>query len=111
VTLLYEGYQIFFGTIQEAKHYFTSMGFVCPDNQTTPGFLLSMTSPAQRVLRPGVTTQVPRTPFEFSLAWQKSMPRIGLICEINKYDDEYPVREKCTRRFTELFLRHENGIR
>ncbi|KAJ9420068.1 ATP-binding cassette transporter CGR1 [Fusarium oxysporum] len=48
VTVLYEGHQIFFGRINEAKQYFENLGFECPDRQTTPDFLTSMTSPQER---------------------------------------------------------------
>jgi ATP-binding cassette, subfamily G (WHITE), member 2, PDR len=108
VTLLYEGYQIFFGTILEAKNYFTSMGFVCPENQTTPDFLLSMTDPSQRLIHPGLIAEVPRTPYEFSLVWQKSISRMGLMCGISIYDEEYQVKEQHVGRSTGFFGCHEN---
>ncbi|KAF5725187.1 ABC1 transport, partial [Fusarium mundagurra] len=52
VTVLYEGHQIFFGRIDEAKQYFENLGFECPDRQTTPDFLTSMTSPQERRVKP-----------------------------------------------------------
>lgn len=39
VTVLYEGRQIYFGRIHDAKKFFIDMGFECPDRQTTADFL------------------------------------------------------------------------
>ncbi|KAF5684748.1 putative ABC1 transport, partial [Fusarium denticulatum] len=61
VTVLYEGHQIFFGRINEAKQYFENLGFECPDRQTTPDFLTSMTSPQERRVRSGFESTAPRT--------------------------------------------------
>jgi ATP-binding cassette subfamily G (WHITE) protein 2 (PDR) len=35
--VLYEGRQIFFGKITEARQYFVDLGFYCPERQTTAG--------------------------------------------------------------------------
>jgi ABC-type multidrug transport system ATPase subunit len=39
VTILYEGRQIYFGRVGDAKKFFVDMGFECPDRQTTADFL------------------------------------------------------------------------
>lgn len=39
VTVLYEGRQIYFGRIGDAKKFFIDLGFECPDRQTTADFL------------------------------------------------------------------------
>ncbi len=66
VTVLYEGRQIYFGPTETAKEYFTNMGFHCPERQTTPDFLTSLTNAQERVVRPGFENKVPRTPDEFA---------------------------------------------
>ena len=49
--LLYDGRMIFCGVATEAKAYFEALGFYCPPRQTTPDFLTSITSPAERKIR------------------------------------------------------------
>ncbi|KAK7414106.1 Multidrug resistance protein [Neonectria punicea] len=53
VLVLYKGRQIFFGKATRAKEYFEELGFDCPEQQTTADFLTSMTSPSERIVRPG----------------------------------------------------------
>lgn len=99
--VLYEGRQIFFGKTQEAKRYFENMGFQCPDRQTDADFLTSMTSPQERVVKPGFENKVPRTPDEFALAWKNSPERAALLKEIDDYDQRYPFEGESYQRFVE----------
>lgn len=63
------------------------MGFVCQDRQTTPDFLTSITSPAERIIKPGYERLVPRTPKEFYRYWRRSPERQALLEEIDEYLD------------------------
>lgn len=99
--VLYEGYQIYFGRCDEAQRYFEEMGFDCPDRQTTADFLTSMTSPAERVVRPGWEDRVPRTPEEFSLRWKDSPQRKVLLSEIEEYDQKYILGGEYRDKFVE----------
>lgn len=90
-TVLYEGRQIFFGRADQAKQYFVNLGFDCPPRQTTPDFLTSMTSPTERVVRPGWEGKVPRTPDDFAQAWRKSAEYAALQHEINAYNNEHQI--------------------
>ncbi|KAI9147172.1 ZEB2-regulated ABC transporter [Paramyrothecium foliicola] len=90
VTVLYEGRQIFFGRSTEAKEYFVNLGFECPDRQTTPDFLTSMTAPGERVVRAGWENRVPRTPDDFAKAWKASANYRALQVEIEAYKAENP---------------------
>ncbi|UPK91915.1 hypothetical protein LCI18_002850 [Fusarium solani-melongenae] len=94
VTVLYEGRQIFFGKITEAKQYFESLGFECPDRQTTPDFLTSMTSAQERRVKPGYERTAPRTPDEFAERWQASEPRKQLLRELSEYEQNHPREER-----------------
>ncbi|KAF8875682.1 ABC-2 type transporter-domain-containing protein [Mucidula mucida] len=89
--LLYEGRQIYFGPVNEAKKFFVDMGFDCPPRQTTADFLTSLTSPAERQIRPGFEAKVPRTPDEFAKAWKESEDRKRLLQQIDEFDREFPV--------------------
>lgn len=97
VVLLYEGHQIFFGDCIHAKEYFINMGYECPQRQTTPDFLTSLTNPAERIVRPGFEEKVPRTSKEFYDFWQKSPERQALLGEVDDYlsstDNEKRVKE------------------
>ncbi|RYP73544.1 hypothetical protein DL771_003583 [Monosporascus sp. 5C6A] len=89
--VLYEGRQIFFGRADEAKRYFINLGFECPARQTTPDFLTSMTSPQERVVRPGFEGMVPRTADDFAQAWENSAEYKALQAEIETYKQEHPI--------------------
>ncbi|KAL1851111.1 Multidrug resistance protein [Paecilomyces lecythidis] len=89
--VLYEGRQIYFGSTKKAKQYFINLGFECPDRQTDPDFLTSMTSPKERIARPGFENRVPRTPDDFAAAWKNSAEYKALVEEIDEYDREHPI--------------------
>jgi ATP-binding cassette subfamily G (WHITE) protein 2 (PDR) len=101
VLVLYEGRQIFFGKSTEAKQYFVNMGFDCPDRQTDADFLTSMTSPLERIVRPGFENRVPRTPDEFAKLWQESAERVELIRQIDAYEQNYPIGGEHAQKFAE----------
>ncbi|KAK0616818.1 ABC-2 type transporter-domain-containing protein [Immersiella caudata] len=89
--VLYEGRQIFFGRADEAKQYFIDLGFECPARATTPDFLTSMTSPLERIVRPGFEGKAPRTPDEFAAAWRNSTNYKSLQEEIEEYKASHPI--------------------
>jgi len=89
--VLYEGRQIFFGKAGDARQYFVNLGFECPSRQTTPDFLTSMTSPQERIVRPGFEAKAPRTPDEFAAAWKNSAEYRTLQAEIEEYKQSHPI--------------------
>ncbi|ESZ90150.1 BcatrD protein [Sclerotinia borealis F-4128] len=91
VAVLYEGRQIYFGNIHAAKSFFINLGFDCPARQTTADFLTSITSPAERIIRPGYEGRTPYTPDEFATVWQNSEDRAQLLREIDQFDAEFPI--------------------
>ncbi|RFN50742.1 atpase [Fusarium flagelliforme] len=99
--VIYEGRQIFFGPADEAKAYFINLGFECPDRQTTPDFLTSMTAPAERVVRPGFENKVPRTPDEFAARWKESREYQIVQSEIDRYKALYPLNGSSADAFRE----------
>ncbi|KAK9722189.1 Multidrug resistance protein [Basidiobolus ranarum] len=101
VTVLYEGRQIYFGRTDEAREFFTTMGFECPERQTTADFLTSLTSPSERIVKPGFGGQVPNTPDEFAAAWKNSNAYAKLIREIEEYEQKYPIGGESVERFIE----------
>jgi ATP-binding cassette, subfamily G (WHITE), member 2, PDR len=92
VTVLYEGRQIYFGPTHEAKHYFTSLGFINPARSTTPEFLTSVTRPFD--LRPRTREGIghtPKTATEFAQVWKASPQHKSLIQEIEAYNITHPL--------------------
>jgi len=83
VSVLYEGYQIYFGRADEAREYFLKMGYDCPARQTTADYLTSITSPRERVAKPGYENKVPKTPKEFEQYWKNSPEYASLRQEID----------------------------
>lgn len=49
-----------------------------------------MTSPRERVVRPGFETKVPKTPDDFADRWIKSKEREALLDEIEEYQRKHP---------------------
>lgn len=73
VVIINSGRQIFYGKATEAKAYFESLGFVCPDRTTITDFLNSMTAgPELRHVRDGWEFRVPRTASQFEDAFRQS---------------------------------------
>ncbi|KAH8172967.1 ABC-2 type transporter domain-containing protein [Sarocladium implicatum] len=97
VLVLYKGRQIYFGPISEAKQYFQDMGFVCPDRQTDADFLTSMTSPIERIVRPGCVA--PRTPDEFAARWKASPQRQDLLEKLENYNVKYAPEGEHLEKF------------
>ncbi|WWD22190.1 hypothetical protein CI109_106681 [Kwoniella shandongensis] len=99
VSVLYEGEQIFFGKTTEAKQYFLNMGFYCPEQQTTPDFLTSLTSPSERQAAEGFEGRVPTTPQEFAAAWKASPEYAALQQEITAFEQKHPVHGQAYEDF------------
>lgn len=99
--VLYEGRSIYFGSAKKARQFFIDMGFHCPERQTTPDFLTSLTSPKERSAREGFEKKVPRTPDEFEARWKASDEYKALVAEIEAYDKEFPIGGEALERFKE----------
>ncbi|KAK6202414.1 ABC-2 type transporter-domain-containing protein [Scheffersomyces amazonensis] len=89
VSLLYEGYQIYFGKANKAKQFFLDMGYECPARQTSADFLTSLTNPAERIVQKGFESKVPRTAEEFYEYWQNSPERAQLVNDIDAYIEHH----------------------
>ncbi|KAK7756965.1 hypothetical protein SLS62_000981 [Diatrype stigma] len=73
VLVINGGRQIYYGKATEAKAYFESLGFVCPERVTTTDFLNSMTAePELRHVREGWNGPAIRTALQFEEAFRRS---------------------------------------
>lgn len=87
VTVLYDGKQIYFGRIEDAKAYFEKIGFVCPARQATAEFLTSLTDPnGFHHVKPGYEGKVPRTREDFVRVWEESEEYQQLLQSIEHYE-------------------------
>ncbi len=100
VTVLYEGYQIYFGDAIQAKTFFIEMGFECPEQQSTPDFLTSLTSAGERRVRKGYENTVPRSAEEFAARWKESDIYKKLVADIEVYNTKrFPIGGEALDRF------------
>ncbi|KAL1410781.1 Multidrug resistance protein [Vanrija albida] len=99
VCVLYEGEQIYFGPTTAAKQFFVDMGFFCPEQQTTPDFLTSLTAPGERQARKGFESKVPTTPKEFAARWRESPTYAALQQSITDFDAKYPTNGEHYEKF------------
>lgn len=87
VCVLYEGYQIYFGSSRRAKAYFEEMGYVCPSRQTTADFLTAVTSPSERILNREMIDKgvnIPQNPKDMYQYWLESSDYKSLKVEIDE---------------------------
>ncbi|KAF2267290.1 multidrug resistance protein CDR1 [Lojkania enalia] len=85
VTLLYGGYQIYFGPTELAAEYFVDLGFEKPPRATIADFLTSITYSAERRIRAGYEDRAPRSAEEFASAWKRSNPAKRILEEIDSF--------------------------
>ncbi|KAG1745100.1 ABC-2 type transporter-domain-containing protein [Suillus paluster] len=72
VCVIDEGKMSYFGSANSAKDYFMDMGFEPQNRQTIPDFLVAVTDPNGRKIRPGYESFVPRTSEEFASRFMAS---------------------------------------
>jgi len=84
VTLLQDGHQIFFGTIQETDEYLSSLGFIWPERQSMCEFFVSVTDPNLKVTKEGWEDKVPRSVEDFVKCWKDSSYYQKLQSELEK---------------------------
>ncbi|KAK0564174.1 ATP-binding cassette transporter snq2 [Tilletia horrida] len=70
--VIYDGHVVYFGPTDKAAAYFNELGFIPQDRQTTADFLVSVTDPFGRRVKPGCEKTVPRTAIEMAKAWNES---------------------------------------
>lgn len=108
VTVLYEGRQIYFGTVTSAKGYFEKMGFMCPPRQATAEFLTALTdADGLHDIKPGYENKVPRTAAEFEAYWRASPEFSQLKNEIEAYKNR--VEAEKTKELYDLSLSQEKS--
>ncbi|KAJ7476163.1 pleiotropic drug resistance ABC transporter [Mycena latifolia] len=93
VCVLSEGRMVYFGPADQARDYFLSLGYAPQaERQTTPDFIVSVTDPAGRVIRPGLTPAEdkarPRTSAELAEHFLASPMMEKNLEDIDAYNEE-----------------------
>ncbi|KAJ6520879.1 pleiotropic drug resistance ABC transporter [Mycena vulgaris] len=93
VCVLSEGRMVYFGPADQAREYFTSLGYAPQaERQTTPDFIVSVTDPAGRIVRPGLTPAEdqarPRTSAELAEHFLASSLMAKNLEDITAYNQE-----------------------
>lgn len=108
VTVLYEGRQIYFGHISEAKGYFNEMGYICPPRQTTAEFLTTLTDVnGYHIIKPGYEQRVPRTAVEFEAYW-KGSPEYKRLKEDIKRSVDSTDAQQTRDALNSMFIRDKS---
>ncbi|GME35985.1 uncharacterized protein K452DRAFT_322935 [Neofusicoccum parvum] len=91
VLVINGGHQVFYGNASEAKPYFESLGFVCPERTTITDFLNSMTAePELRHVRDRWRLRAPKTPLQFEEDFKKSKYYKDIVHSIVSGKDRDP---------------------
>ncbi|ODQ56128.1 ABC drug exporter AtrF [Saitoella complicata NRRL Y-17804] len=88
VTVIDQGRLIFSGPRDEAKPWFESLGYECPERQTTADFLTSVTDPAERRFRKGWEGRAPKGAEELEAAFRGSEGYRRLVGDVEAYQAE-----------------------
>ncbi|KKZ68105.1 hypothetical protein EMCG_06215 [[Emmonsia] crescens] len=103
VMVIEEGRMLYQGPANQAKAYFESLGFYCPERSTTADFLTSLCDPLVRQFQPGRQASTPKTAQELEAAFKSS----DIYREILKEVDAYEKQIQDTDAFdTRLFQKH-----
>ncbi|KAJ7168526.1 pleiotropic drug resistance ABC transporter [Mycena filopes] len=117
VCVLSEGRMVYFGPADQAREYFLGLGYVPQaERQTTPDFIVSVTDPAGRVVRPGLTPAEdqarPRSSAELAERFLASPLMQTNVEDIAAYKDECAADDERTRRYKESAkAEHAKGTR
>jgi ATP-binding cassette subfamily G (WHITE) protein 2 (SNQ2) len=86
VLVIEAGRMIYQGPACEARAYFESLGFKCPDRQTTADFLTSIADPNERQFQNGKEFSTPKTAEELEQAFKKSEIYSTTLVDIEDYE-------------------------
>lgn len=86
VLVIEAGRMIYQGPANEARAYFESLGFKCPDRQTTADFLTSVADPNERQFQDGKEASTPKTAEELEEAFRKSDIYKRTLADVDEYE-------------------------
>lgn len=86
VLVIEAGKMIYQGPATEARPYFESLGFKCPDRQTTADFLTSVADPNERQFQDGKEASTPKTPEELEATFRNSDIYKRTLADVDDYE-------------------------
>lgn len=86
VLVIEAGRMIYQGPANAARAYFESIGFKCPDRQTTADFLTSVADPNERQFQDGKEASTPKTAEELEEAFRKSELYKSTLADVDEYE-------------------------
>ncbi|KAL2067303.1 hypothetical protein VTL71DRAFT_1727 [Oculimacula yallundae] len=86
VLVIDEGKMVYQGPAKNAKEYFLSLGYYCPDRQTTADFLTSCTDPTERRFRDDFDGPIPKGPIELEKAFRESESYKNVLKDVDEYE-------------------------
>ncbi|KAF2266390.1 ABC drug exporter AtrF [Lojkania enalia] len=109
VMVIDDGRCVFQGRANEAKQYFTDLGFHCPERQTTADFLTAVTDPSERQFREGYEASAPKTPEELEKAFKNSDCYRKVVHEIEEYEEELHRSDHINAKEFEIAVRESKS--
>lgn len=108
VLVLDQGEQVYYGPRDAAQPFMESLGFVHREGGNVADFLVSVTVPSEREIRPGCEITFPRTAYTLRRAYQKShlYPQMAEEC---LYPRSHLARYRT--RFFQRVITHEKSPR
>ncbi|GAA5812451.1 hypothetical protein MFLAVUS_005907 [Mucor flavus] len=109
VMVLDEGRCIYFGPANQAKKFFTEMGFYCPERKSTPDFLTGLCNMNEREILPGFEGRVPVNAVQFEKVYKESKLYSEMIAEQAAYEqqiDKDQPAETFRQAFSEAHQKH-----
>ncbi|KAH7929028.1 hypothetical protein BV22DRAFT_1057873 [Leucogyrophana mollusca] len=100
VCVIYDGRMIYFGPANQARQYFVAMGYSPANRQTTADFLVAVTDPLGRNVRPNVTPP-PATASEFEDYYKKSAEMKVNREDIETFRGEFVGKDHLVSAFQE----------
>ncbi|KAK7732284.1 ATP-binding cassette transporter snq2 [Cytospora paraplurivora] len=94
VLLIDEGQCLYYGSSDDAKQYFSDLGFDCPPRWTTADFLTSVVDPHERSIRPGWEDRIPRSAEDFAAVYKRSEAYQKNLRDIEQFEAQTVEQQK-----------------
>lgn len=101
---------IYQGPAKDAKQYFESLGFFCPERQTVSDFCTSVGDPNERQFQPGKEASTPKTAEELEAAFRKSEIYKKTIADVEGYEQKlHNTNRESTRQFVDAVQEQQSN--
>ena len=110
VLVIEGGRMIYQGPAKDAKQYFESLGFLCPERQTVSDFCTSVGDRNERQFQPGKEASTPKTAEELEAAFRKSDIYMKTISDVESYEQKlHDSNRESTRQFVDAVQEQQSN--